>query len=36
MLAAAIRQSGGKVHELSVTEELESDMEDVMLRGSIR
>jgi uncharacterized membrane protein len=36
MLAAAIRESGGKVHELSVTDALESDMEDVMLRGSIR
>ena len=36
MLAAAIRESGGKVHELSVTDALEPDMEDVMLRGSIR
>lgn len=36
MLASAIRQSGGKVHELSVTEDLEMDMEDVLLRGSIR
>lgn len=36
MLAAAIRQSGGKVHELSLTADLEMDMEDVLLRGSIR
>ena len=36
LLAAAIRESGGKVHELSVTDALESDMEDVMLRDSIR
>jgi len=36
MLAAAIRESGGKVHELSITEDLASDMDDVMLRGSIR
>ncbi len=36
MLAAAIRKSGGKIHELSITADLEMDMEDVMLRGSIR
>lgn len=36
MLASAIRQSGGKVHELSLTEDLELDMEDVLMRGSIR
>lgn len=36
MLAAAIRESGGKVHELSITEGLETDMEDIILRGSIR
>ena len=36
MLAAAIRQSGGKVHELSLTEDLEVDMEETILRGGIR
>jgi uncharacterized membrane protein len=36
ILAAAIRQSGAKVHELSLTEDLEMDMEDIVLRGSIR
>ncbi len=36
MLAAAIRQSGGKVHELSLTEDLEVNMEETILRGGIR
>ena len=36
LLAAAIRQSGGKIHELSLTDELEMDLEEVALRGSIR
>jgi uncharacterized membrane protein len=36
MLAAAIRQSGGKIHELSLTDELELDMENMLSRGSIR
>ena len=36
MLAAAIRQSGGQIHELSLTDELEMDLEDVAVRGSVR
>ena len=35
MLAAAVRQSGGKVHELSITDELAADL-DVMARTGIR
>jgi uncharacterized membrane protein len=36
MLASAIRQSGGKIHELSITDALEMELEDVAVRGSIR
>ena len=35
MLAAAVRQSGGKVHELSITDEVAADL-DVVARTGIR
>ena len=33
MIAAAIRQSGGHLHELSISDTVELDVEEVMMRG---